>query len=32
MMRDLRSDVRLGSVIAALAPSDNPNLSGEGLP
>jgi hypothetical protein len=32
MMRDLRSDVGLGPVIAALAPSDDPNLSGEGLP
>ena len=32
MVRDLRSDVGLGSVIADLAPSDDPNLSGEGLP
>jgi hypothetical protein len=31
MLCDLRSDVGLSAVIAALAPSDNPNLSGERL-
>jgi hypothetical protein len=30
-MRDLGCDVGLGAMIAALAPSDDPNLSGERL-